>query len=276
MDTEFYQREKRMLKRLLTGFVLAGLLTSLPILADERDNKRVITVTYANQWKPYSYGNKEGQAKGILVDIVDFILHQKMGFTVQHIPLPWERAQNMVRNGSYDALITAPTAERQFYFKRTNSTLYRLQWRAYLSTQSSNYQRLKGADNPLTIRDVSCVSLLGDRTSESLYRRFNLDCQSVKDLPLALKMMQMGRVDLFVHSKAIVDQHMMSQNYMGLIEEHPMVLKKVPFVLMVSKYSPYADQLTDAVDRMVMDMAATGEYERFLSKLSQDQAAESD
>ena len=69
---------------------------------------------------------------------------------------------------------------------------------------------------------------------------------------------------------------MMSQNYMGLIEEHPMVLKKVPFVLMVSKYSPYADQLTDAVDRMVMDMAATGEYERFLSKLSQDQAAESD
>lgn len=265
-----------MFKRLLTGFVLACLLPSEPILADDSDRKLVVTVAYANQWQPYSYGDKDGQARGILVDVVDFILGQKMGFAVKHIPLPWERAQNMVRNGSYDALITAPTAERQFYFNRTDSTLYRLQWKAYLSNQSPNYQRLKDAENPLTLRNISCVSLLGDRTSESLYRRFNQSCKSVKDLPVALKMMQMGRVDLFVHSKAIMDQHMTSWSYQGRVEEHPTVLKKVPFVLMVGKYSPYADQLTDQVDRLVMDMAATGEYESFLSKLNQGQLAVSD
>lgn len=181
----------------------------------------------------------------------------------------------MVRNGSYDALITAPTAERQFYFNRTDSALYRLQWKAYLSNKSSNFKRLNEAENPLAVRNISCVSLLGDRTSESLYRRFNQSCRSVKSLPIALNMMQAGRVDLFIHSKTIMDQQLSSWDTQGRIVEHPTVLKKVPFVLMVSKYSPYAETLPEQVDQLVNKLAVTGEYDRFLSKLNQGEYAAS-
>ena len=228
----------------------------------QAESKR-FTLVYANHWSPYSFADKEGEAKGILVDIADYLLGHQLEIPVQHIALPWKRAQSMVRSGKYDALITAPTADRKMYSDSSESVLYKLQWQAYISTLAPNYDQLLTLENPLSVPS-RCIILLGDLTSERIYDKYRQKCLTVKNLTNAVKMLQMGRADLFVHARAIMNQQLQSADIADTITTHPSVLREVAFHLLVNKSSDYAKDLPEKLDQYLSSAEGIADYQGFL------------
>lgn len=251
--------------------ILADLSQNSPLNSSSNSPSNTLTLAYANQWAPYSYANSEGDAEGILVDIADHLLSKKLGLSLQHIPLPWERAQKSVSNGRYDALITAARPERLFYMARAQSVLYSLKWQAFISLKSPLADQLMVLDNPLTLQDIRCIVVLGDRTSEALYRQYNIPFLKVKNLTDALNMLKAGRVDLFVHSRAIM-KTVLDQppyQYQDTIAMHNKILKMVPFTLLINKQSHHVQQLIPKLDKLVGVMRGNGEYSQLLHRLEQ-------
>ncbi|MBB1487543.1 substrate-binding periplasmic protein [Oceanospirillum sediminis] len=234
--------------------------------AFSQGGSKPFTLVYANHWSPYSFVDKEGQAKGILVDIADYLLGHQLDIPVQHIALPWKRAQSMVRSGKYDALITAPTADRKMYSFSSESVLYKLQWRAYISALTPNYEQLLTMDNPLSV-PARCIMLLGDLTSERIYTKYRQKCLTVKNLSNAVKMLQMGRADLFVHARAIMNQQLQSDGIADTITAHPSVLREVAFHLLVNKSSDHAKYLPEKLDQYLNSAEGMADYQGFLRLL---------
>lgn len=233
----------------------------LPAMAEPR----AITVAYANHWSPYSYESKDKHPKGILVDIAEYLLAKELGFDVRHVALPWKRAQAMVRSGRYDALITAPTMDRLNYTISSEHTLYRLKWQAYLSRFSPRYGELSAMDNPLKAEELRCVLLLGDMTSSRIYDKFRQHCQTVKNLDNAVRMLQAGRVDVFVHARAIMSQQLQKHDLANAIVRHESVLKEVSFNLLVSRLSPHVKTLPAQLDQYLGSSEGLAQYQDFLN-----------
>jgi len=232
--------------------------------------EKVVTVVYADYWKPYSYISANGEVKGILVEVMDEILSKKLNMKVKHTGQPWKRAQNSVRGGFQDAMITAPTTSRLKYSQSTSNNLYYLQWRVFVSKKSLNYHSIMKMKDPLKERNLSFISLLGDRTSERLYENNDIKYKSVKDISNAIKMLDLGRVDIFIHSKIIMFEHLNKMNLNKNISMHDKEYKSIAFTFLVSQKSAFYDDLIFKIDEVVNEMKANNTYKKFIEDIEQN------
>ncbi|MGB0468916.1 MAG: hypothetical protein ACPGF7_15510, partial [Pontibacterium sp.] len=96
-----------------------------------------------------------------------------------------------------------------------------------------------------------CVVMLGDKTSEAIYKKEGLDCIKVGSAKQALGMLRAGRADLLIHGHAAVMEVMPADDIPGRIVVHEKVLSAVPSVLLVSKHSPFAGSLVKQLDLLI-------------------------
>lgn len=244
---------------LLSLFIITNHLS-----ANENESLKVV---YANFWEPYSHMNQDGKVQGILVDIVDELLNKKLNINVNHTGQPWKRAQKSVRGGFQDAMITSPTNDRLIYSKSTTTPLYYIQWRAFISKKSKYYFKLMGEENPLENTSLNFVSLFGDSTSEVIYKKNGINYEQVKNISSAIKMLDRGRADVFIHSKVIMFQHLNRLNMQDSVTMHKKKYKNVPFTLLISKKSKSKLDLIPKIDELVNQMKDNGEYEKFIEEI---------
>ncbi len=115
---------------------------SLIFLLVPPSHGKPLTIVYANKWAPLSSGDG-GAVSGILPTLLTVIITDRMGQNIQHIGVPWKRAQAMVRSGIADAFITTPTKGRLQFTERSENPVYSLAFRAFVSGESAIYPQLK-------------------------------------------------------------------------------------------------------------------------------------
>lgn len=250
--------------------IFLGIICVMGFLqAEQTSEKNTVTVVYADYWKPYSFISGNGAVRGILVEIMDEILSKKLNMNVIHTGQPWKRAQKSVRSGFHDAMVTAPTADRLTYAQSSSNALYYLQWRVFVSKKSPNYSRIMNMDNPLEDSSLNFISLLGDRTSGRLYEKNNIKYKAVKNISNAIKMLEIGRVDIFVHSKIIMFEHLNKMQLGDTVSMHDKEYNKIPFTFLVSNKSSFYNDLVFRVDKVVTQMKKDNEYNKFIEEVEQ-------
>ncbi|MET0106670.1 MAG: transporter substrate-binding domain-containing protein [Sedimenticola sp.] len=85
-------------------------------------SNNVFTVAYSYNFPPYSF-EVDGEMRGILVDVIDHALRERMNIPVVHKGYPWVRAQEQVKLGKADAFITNPTSERKGYTRISEESI---------------------------------------------------------------------------------------------------------------------------------------------------------
>jgi len=253
--------------RLVLVVILEISLLSNYLFASTVPKKNFITIAYAQNWKPYSYKDKNAKMQGILVEIVDKLLRDKLKMRVDHVGLPWKRAQKSVSTGLMDALITVPTIDRLKYSQSTTNDLYNLKWRIFVSKRSKKFSKIMSMKDPLDSEKFTYISLLGDKTSENLYKQKNKKYSLVKNINNAIKMLAIGRADIFIHSQMVMTENLNNLKLDDDVKMHPKEYVKIPFTLLISKKSKYRDSLTKKVDEIVNDMKKNNEYKSLIKEI---------
>ena len=71
-------------------------------------------LAYFETYSPLSF-TEAGGIKGILVDVLDEVIGNRMGLLRTHEGFPWPRAQSLVQRGERDAICTIATPQRLEY-----------------------------------------------------------------------------------------------------------------------------------------------------------------
>lgn len=254
------------------GFILCFSF-SLPSDAqsDAIKETKTITLAYAEKWPPFSYRAPSGEAKGILIEIANFLLHEEMGLKVNHVLVPWKRAQAMVRNGRYDALLAVPNSERNKYALPNQSEVYSMQVRAFIPKNSPHYSKLISKENPLTLSDGHFSLLFGDKTCTDIYEKNDVNFYSNSDIQQIFKMMASGRSDLFLHSKVAALQSIMELNLEGEIMVHPKVFRNVSLFLLMSQHYSEKDELIKQLDETLQKLKNKKEYYARINQIERNE-----
>jgi hypothetical protein len=155
------------------------------------DNIRIV---YSTSFVPLSYLDDNNQMVGFYVDLFDFILSEKMGFSVEHIGLPWKRAQRTVELDNAEALCSNATSKRREYINFCEEPIIE-------NRKVAIFKRGGILDNKKNLvfhldelKSLQHVSYLGNGWAKSHLKGFNIEWASNSTLPLTMIAKDHGQV----------------------------------------------------------------------------------
>ena len=107
-----------------------------PVLADN-----VMKFAYATTAKPFSW-EEDGKMTGILIDIAEETLKNRLGIKITHQGHPWKRSQHLVQIGKADALVTNGPM-RKAWAEHGSEVVVALQHALYVKVGGSKFDQLK-------------------------------------------------------------------------------------------------------------------------------------
>lgn len=247
-------------------------LTFSSIFAHHVEGNKKLMIAYAEEWPPYSYRDENGKMQGILVDLMDRLLHKMLHIEIEHGGFPWKQAQVMAESGIYDAVITFPSQERKTKYSVSSEHLLNLEWRGFTSVNSLNYDLIMKSENPLEItKNLNYCSVLGDGTTKKLFDKYNIKPHQSKNVDFAVQLLHDGRSDFFVNAK-LTTLNLIYKNKLGqTVKLHPKVLAQTPFHFLLSNKSNINKNVVKKLDKLIKEMRANGIYQQLLDNIESNE-----
>lgn len=243
--------------------VIAALVFALIAFTAQASNKPAIRIAYFDNYAPYSWLDDDGEMRGVFIDILDEVIGKRMGVPVQHTGLPWARAQQYVKAGEQDALIAPVTAARRDYANVSRQPVLNSRMALFTDALHPRMADLQQTRSLTDINSFSFVTQLGDGwAAENLPDN---KVQYVTDLNAVLRVLSVGRADLFIESSLVAHWNLRKLGLSGnVVEVEGVTIEQTPYHLLISKQSNL--QILDEFDRHMLAFIQSGDLERLLQR----------
>ena len=203
-------------------FVIIAILFSTPIFAEnlvEGTSGQTMDIVYFDNFPPYSWANKDGKMQGILIDVLDEAIGNRMGINITHKGYPWARAQSNVKTGNADAFVTVPTDERREYTKVSQEPVIISTFTLFINNKNIDPDRLKYIKKVEDLKGYEIGHYRGSGWAKEKFAGMKVDLADTLDS--TLKKLARGRFDVFVDTSQVVRYRIKE---LGLKEEITEVL----------------------------------------------------
>ena len=240
---------------MLAAFALAILLAR-PAWASEP-----FRMAYIENYPPLSW-MRDGSPAGVTVSILREALQTRMGLPVVHTLFPWKRAQQLVREGSQDALITQPTPQRREYGLISDVKIMSIDYTLFVSRDNPRIDALRKVRGLADLSPFRLGQLRGSQWAERNLTGLNVEW--VTSIDQNLKKLAAGRIDGFIGNAyvmpLVVEEAGLGEQIVSVPEA---LLREIPYHLIVSKRSRFTDVL-ERFDETIRQMKADGTIERII------------
>jgi polar amino acid transport system substrate-binding protein len=229
-----------------------------PVLAAD-----VIKFAYAHTSLPFSW-KEDGKMQGILIDIADELLQNRLGIKVSHQGHPWQRSQHLVRMGKADALITNGPM-RQEWAVHSSEVVLKLQHMLYVKAGGPKLDRLKKVR---TIDDLKSFTLVDERGSawaeKNLVER-GIEVHWVADKDTMFRLVAKGRVDAVAYIDILARYYIKILGLQAQFIELPLDTVPVPLHIVIGKRSSYR-KVVPKIDWAIRQMEQDGTLQKIYDK----------
>lgn len=213
---------------------------------------------------------EDGVAKGIEIEIIEYLLGN-LGIHVKHEFYPWERAQNMIKHGKADAMMTTPIVQRFQYALFGKELVYPVQRSLFI--KKGNIKMMEKIPELKKLEDLKpfgIVDYIGNGWTKTAMKESNgyniQKAARIEQLPI---MLALGRGDIAIQSSIWLNWWIKKQGLQNRIVEYPVdwPLTQFHFVFMVSRKSPWVKKgLVRALDEELKRMKRNGIWHEILLK----------
>ena len=243
--------------------VQAGALSLLPTAAQAAAT--LFRMAYFETYSPLSYRGKNGVLRGILVDILEDVLHKQMGVPVLHAGYPWPRAQLMDRLGQVDGICTIATPARLQYAIASSEVVVAAPRRIFVRADNPMLEDLRQIHDLAELRQLKplVVSYIGNGWGTENLTGFNV--AAGKDYETGLKMLIAKRGDVMIDNSLTMQFSLSNTAGGDQVLMMPARLESANFHLLISKLSRQVELLTD-FDRVLAQYKKTNSYADIFKK----------
>jgi len=224
--------------------------------------KAPMQLAFSDTYAPLSW-SVEGEMKGIIVDVLNEALVQRMGIQASFQGFPWSRAQKLVENRFADAFVTVPTNARRKYTQCSKNPVLTVEVRLYTYV---NHPQIEALSNATTYDDLSqftIIEYLGNGWAKEKFK--NLKVLWVPNLEQTYKMLAIKRGDVLVRNSFNFHYFMRNLDIQNAVVELPVIFSSVDFHLCIQKSSPYKNLLAK-FDAVISGMKASGIIDEISSR----------
>lgn len=249
------------------SLTLTLLLASLPPASGWPPGSQLRVCEDENQWPPYTYQDN-GQLIGYAIDAIQQIAGARQ-WQLQIDLLPWSRCLSALRNGQYHLTLNASDSiERRRDYLLT---------RPYYFTHSVYFYSRRHhpelrIDRLADLRRYRLCGIFGYNYESYGLRPRDLDLGANR-FPQLIAKLHLDRCDLFLEKREVVAGFGLINPEMSALLRDPQLAQKplpkmapIGFHMMVSRQAPAADELYQAIEDELREMARRGKLTRLLRR----------
>ncbi|TCO08462.1 transporter substrate-binding domain-containing protein [Natronoflexus pectinivorans] len=174
-------------------------------LGEEYNNRRKVIVGGDFDYKPFSYLDEKGEARGFDIDIVKAIA-EKNNFDIEFKLTNWDEALKSLEMGEVDMLVSILFTENRNKIYDFTIPLTE-EFYAIFARKNSDIDEISD------LADKSIISLKGDASIEKFLKPmgFNENTTFINSLPLAISLLSQGEQDAVIVPYSIGVETMISE-----------------------------------------------------------------
>jgi len=246
--------------RMSLVIVTALLVTPLSLSAEP------FRMVYNSDWPPFSSGNGKSVG-GILPDLLQNLIGNRMGVATTHSGFPWKRAQHTVKAGKLDAMVTVPTVKRLEWSKSSEAVVYLVEMRAVVKRGSKAERVLSANPQASALADFRVCDILGNGWGMRFMKANAISYNTASDTSRCLNMISRGRMDVTVRSVAVANQKIRETALGDDLRVLPNTYGSMAFTLLVSRKAAGADEFLKRFDGLIAEMKADGSFSKLIADL---------
>ncbi|WDP90861.1 MAG: transporter substrate-binding domain-containing protein [Desulfobacter sp.] len=218
-----------------------GIIFFLILLFPSFSRSEPMKFAYFDNYPPRSY-RTEGKMTGIIIDIIDIVVKDRMGIDVIHEGFPWARAQVMVKNGEFDAFVTVPTPERRTYTFISREPLFKFETFIAAPADHNKLYELKQVTSVDGLKDFKLVDYLGNGWAKKALKELNV--YWLPNYEAIFTFLLQGKADAVIVSEVGINT-IKNCGYQDSVVVLPHPISSIGFYLCVGKRSAYKEILKD-------------------------------
>lgn len=244
------------MKKVLVNLVLVLVALS----CNARESMKIV---YSGKSPPLSWQDESGQMRGILVDVLQEALQNRMQVPLDHNAYPWVRAQMLVKKNKADAFVSVPTPERLSYIVKSQQPVVDINFTLFTR---KDHPRLAEIKQIKSLEQLSGFRLGNYRGNGWAVKNLaNMDVQWAPSRDNVLNMLTKDRVDILVSISRVTKKRIVQLGMDNELIEVPNVLQSNTFNLCINKDSYYAHLIKD-FDKTIAEMQADGSLREIYSR----------
>ncbi|WP_156176691.1 substrate-binding periplasmic protein [Kiloniella spongiae] len=204
---------------------------------------------------------ENGQMKGVVIDVLNTVLRNKLSIETQYDGYPWARAQVNVKKGLADAFITIPTPERLEYTVCSKEPVF------FGNIVIYTYVNHPKRDEILAIKSAQDLLnfVLVDYRGNGWLKSKLPDAKVVwtDTLEQTYKLLANKRADIIIRDTVNFDFFARDHKYTDRIEKTSVIVDTINIHLCINKKSEYASILPD-FDNVIKDLRKEGTIEAII------------
>lgn len=239
--------------------VLIILAIASPVLAED-----VIKFAYARDAKPFSWG-EGGKMQGILIDVVNETIQNRMGLTATHQGHPWKRSQHLVKSGKADALVTNGPM-RNVWAKHSTEVVVTLKHVLFVKANGHKFDQLKKVRAIEDLKPFKLVDERGSAWAEKNLIERGVNVHWVADHDTMYRMVAKGRVDAVAYEPFTARYHIKTLGLQNQLVELPLETRELPFHIVIGNNSLHVNllpKIDDALHQMKQDGTMQRIYDKY-------------
>ena len=223
-----------------------------------------ITIVFMDNYAPVSFLSVDKKrAIGINPNIAAEVFAEETNEEIRLLGLPWLRAQDMVKSGKADAMISIVTSERLSYSRASKVPVF---YDSYRPFTYSGHPKMKALTNIKSLKDLKDFTLCEYLGNGWIKKYLDVKVKRIeygRSVDMKISMLASRRCDLIIELSFLVRATVKHYHLDDKIVELPITFSKSPFHLMVSKKSPHQELLT-IFDKKAKKMHDNGRIEKII------------
>ncbi|MDN3919511.1 substrate-binding periplasmic protein [Roseateles violae] len=201
-------------------------------------------IAYFETYSPLSF-TEAGAIKGILVDVLDEVIHRRLGLPRSHEGFPWPRAQALVQRGERDAICTIATPARLAYAQAAEEPVVTAPTTVFVRADHPRLAAFSAARDLAELRELqpSVLSYAANGWARERLGGFNVLWGN--DFQSSLKMLVARRGDLMIENALTMQYSLRRLTGGDEIRMLPNRMDQAHFQLLVSRASAHLPMLPD-------------------------------
>ena len=238
-------------------------LISIVAMASHVYADDVMKFDYAHTSLPFSW-EEDGKMQGILIDIADELVQNRLGIKVSHQGHPWKRSQHLVRIGKADALITNGPMRKKWAV-HSSEAVVNLQHMLYVKAGGPKFEQLIKVHTLDDLKPFTLVDERGSAWAEKNLVERGIMVHWVADKDTMFRLVAKGRVDAVAYIDILARYHIKILGLQSQFIELPLDTVPVPLHIVIGKRSPFV-KMVPKIDEAIRQMEQDGTLQKIYDK----------
>lgn len=213
-------------------------------------------------------GSKYGW-KGLFIEILDKVVVKELGMKLVVQQSPWKRAQENVRDGTADIIVSVPTQDRLAYAFSSKEPIFNMWLNVYTYTGHPKIDKIRKIQTP---NDIIALNLVPASNQGNGWHKENIDAFGVKTFYVPtdenlVQFLAMRRADIMIDAPISINRIIRQYDLTAKIVQTDARFGPVNFHLLISKKSKHA-YLMPKINETINKLVREGVVEKILLKYS--------